>query len=162
MNANQLSLFGQEAESDIASTRFILSRTINGKAQRVCDHWLIPVLVNEWIFGKAKKGDEILELENTVRINGRFSYRLLRLGKEISYSGKFLELKIPSKLSFSWTEDSNIKAKYQISVDFKEITSKTNMKMSVQLPAELSGYRDTIKKQWAARCQGLAEIFRQI
>ncbi len=161
MSADQLSMFGQESESAAAApTSFSVSRTINGKQQQVCDHWLIPVFIGEWMFGPKVQAEKILSLENTVRKNGEFNYLIHRRGREVNHSGEYLELNIPSKLSFSWIESTHPDAECQISVQFVADADKTKLKMNVKLPAQISGNKDKIKKQWTARCKALAEKFK--
>jgi len=159
MNSDQLSMFG-ESDQEASPTSFSLTKTINGKQQQVCDHWLIPVFVGEWMFGPKVQAEKILKLENTVRKDGEFNYLIHRRGQEINHSGEYTELKIPSKLSFSWTESTHPEAKCQISVQFVPETDKTKLKMSVKLPAQLSPNKDKIKKQWTARCKALADKFK--
>ena len=159
MSSDQLSMFG-ETEQQGSPTSFSLSKTINGKQQQVCDHWLIPVFVGKWMFGPQVQAEKILKLENTVRKNGEFSYRIHRRGQEVIHSGEYLELNLPNKLTFSWKESNQPDSACQISVQFAEQAEKTKLKMTVRIPAELSSNKDKIKKVWSARCKALADKFK--
>lgn len=168
MASDQLSMF-QDRElgdsdnaqaSKVAPASFSITRTINGSPQSVCDHWLIPVFVGEWMFGPRVQAEKVLSLENTVRKNGEFDFKIHRRGQEISHQGEYLELNIPSKLVMSWTESTEPEAESKISVQFTEEAGKTKLKLTVNLPAELAPNKDKIKKQWTARCKALAEKFK--
>lgn len=162
MSTNQLSMFDQDSAAAPAGapTSFSISRTINGKQQQVCDHWLMPVFIGQWMFGPKVQAEKILNLENTVRKNGDFSYLIYRRGEEVTHSGEFLEFNPPSSLTFSWTESTHPNAECKITVQFVADAAKTKLKMNVKLPAELSANRDKIKKQWTSRCKALAEKFK--
>ena len=163
MSADQLSMFnGAEAETQrkASPSSFSLSKTINGKQQAVCDHWLIPVFVGEWMFGPRVQAEKVISLDNTVRKNGEFDFKVHRRGNEVTHHGEYLELNIPNRLVFSWTESTYPDAQCQLTVQFSEESGKTRLKLNVQLPAELSADKDKINKQWAARCKALAEKFK--
>lgn len=163
MSADQLSMFsGDEGATGkkASASSFSISKTINGKQQAVCDHWLIPVFVGEWMFGPKVQAEKVISLDNTVRKNGEFDFKVHRRGKEITHHGEYLELNIPSRLLFTWTESTYPDAQCQVKVQFDEVSGKTKLKLTVQLPANLSADKDKIKKQWTARCKALAEKFK--
>lgn len=162
MTAEQFSMFESEssAQKPAGGSSITINKTINGKQQSVFDHWLIPVFVGEWMFGPRVQAEEIISLENTVRRNGEFDYRVKRQGKEVSHSGTYLELAIPNTLVFSWNESSMPDVTSQVSVQFSEAGDKTKLKLTVKLPAELDAQRDAIKDTWTARCKALAEKFK--
>lgn len=162
MTAEQFSMFESEssAKKPAGGSSITINKTINGKQQNVFDHWLIPVFVGEWMFGPRVQAEEIISLENTVRRNGDFDYRVKRQGKEVSHSGTYLELAIPNTLVFSWNESSTPDVTSQVSVQFSEAGDKTKLKLTVKLPAELDAQRDAIKDTWTARCKALAEKFK--
>ena len=163
MSSEQLSIFSGEADAAKpagASSSFSISKTINGSQQQVCDHWLIPVFVGEWMFGPKVQAEKIIKLDNTVRKKGEFDYRVNRRGKEIIHNGEYLELNIPNKLAFTWRESTHPKAECNITVQFAEEANKTKLKLNIRLPAELSANKEKIKSTWSNRCKALAEKFK--
>ena len=171
MAAQQYSMFeNDEASAEKAAapakntsntfTTLSISKTINGKQQAVFDHWLIPVFIGEWMFGRNVQAEEIVSLENTVRKNGEFNYKVKRRGTEISHQGEYLELSIPNKLSFSWIESTAADSVCQISAQFNEADGKTKLKVSIKIPDSLKANREKIKKIWTARCKALADKFK--
>ena len=160
--SDQLSMFtAEQADKKPGNpTSFSLTRIINGKQKQVCDHWLIPVFIGEWMFGPKVQAEKIISLDNTVRKNGEFDFKIHRRGSEINHHGAYRELSIPNRLVFSWTESNFPEAESQITVQFSAEAEKTKLKLQVNLPAELSANKDKIKKTWTARCKALAEKFK--
>ena len=149
MTSDQLSMFaGDDAGKKAAATSFSLTRIINGKQQQVCDHWLMPVLIGEWMFGPKVQAEKILDLQTTVRKNGEFNFRIYRRGSDIDHHGVYRELNIPSRLVFSWIESDQPEIESQVTVQFSAEADKTKLKLQVNLPAELSANKDKIKKTW--------------
>lgn len=162
MAAEQFSMFENASPAKKAGgvSTITINKTINGKQQSVFDHWLIPVFIGEWMFGPKVQDEKIISLENTVRKNGEFDFRVNRGGKEISHQGKYLELSIPNILEFSWLESSAPEVVSLINVQFSEAGDKTKLKLTLKVPVELDADRDEIKNIWTARCKALAEKFK--
>lgn len=167
MAAQQYSMFENDrAEATPAKsssnsfTTLSINKTINGDQQTVFDHWLIPVFIGEWMFGRKVQAEEIVSLENTVRKNGEFNFKVKRRGTEISHQGEYTELSIPNKLTFSWKESTSSDSVSQISVQFNEADGKTRLKINIKIPEDLNANRDKIKKVWTARCKALADKFK--
>lgn len=162
MATDQLSMFGAE---EILKTKggkavsFNLSKSINGPQQSVFDHWLIPVFVGEWMFGPKIQAEEIITLNNVVRKNGSFEYAVNRGGKKVVSSGEFVELDIPNRITLTWRETPRENLESQITANFLAEGSKTLLKLTVKLPAELEPQKDTIRELWSIRCKALAERF---
>ncbi len=138
-----------------------LSKSINASAQKVCDHWLIPVFVGEWMFGAHVKQEKIVQLKNEVRKGGSFSFTVNQRGTDIQHSGSYLELDIPNRLVFSWTSSTHPGCESQITVQFLQEKEKTKLKITIKLDAELGNFRDEIKREWTVRCNALAEKFEK-
>ena len=138
-----------------------LSKSIDAPAQKGFDHWLIPVFVGEWMFGPHIKQEKLIELKNTVRRGGSFSFTVNQQGKVVEHSGSYLELDIPNRLVFNWKSNLYPDCESQISVRFQEENGKTRMKINIRLDAALENFRDEIKQQWAMRCNALAEKFKR-
>lgn len=160
MASEQLSMLDEDpnqGSGKLKAATLNISKTINAPAQKVYDHWLIPVFVGDWMFGKQ----QIVKLENKVRKGGEFNYQVKNKSQEISYTGFYELLNIPNKLVFSWKASTNPTAVSRIMVDFHEQDGKTRIKLTVKLDPQLNGVKDSIKDQWAIRCNALAEKFKK-
>jgi len=139
---------------------FSLNKTIGASAQRVFDQWLIPVFLEEWLFGAHTGGEKVVNLQNTVRKGGEFDYQVTRQGQDVHYIGDYLELDIPKRLAFTWGEKSAAVEPLQITVQFSEDGDKTRIKLQGRIPADRAADRDDIKALWTARCAALAGRFK--
>ena len=163
MATDQLSMFGAE---EILKTKggkavsFNLSKSINGPQQSVFDHWLIPVFVGEWMFGPKIQAEEIITLNNVVRKNGSFEYAVNRGGKKVVSSGEFVELDIPNRITLTWRETPKENLESQITANFLAEGSKTRLKLTVKLPAELEPQKDTIRELWSTAAKPSRNGFR--
>ena len=171
MADEQISMFSDEAAPVTGKpSSFSISKTINGKAQRVFDHWLIPVFLEEWMFGKHTGHDAINSLNNTVRRGGQFCYKVSSGQKSINILGRYQELDIPTRLSFSWLESSarqepdDVETNpetCQCSVSFDEADGKTRVKLQVRVPPALTDSKEAIRADWTERCNALSARFRK-
>lgn len=162
MATGQLSMFGAGENLKTKGGKavsFNLSKSINGSQQTVFDHWLIPVFIGEWMFGPKIQAEEIITLNNIVRKNGSFEYTVNRAGKKVVSSGEFVELDIPNRITVTWRETPKENLESQITASFLGDGSKTRLKLTVKLPAELEPQKDTIREVWSIRCKALAERF---
>ena len=74
-------------------------------------------------------------------------------------SGEFVELDIPNRITVTWRETPKENLESQITANFLGDGSKTRLKLTVKLPAELEPQKDTIREVWSIRCKALAERF---
>lgn len=164
-------MFSEEAAPVTGKpTSFSISKTINGAAQKVFDHWLIPVFLEEWLFGPHTGHDAIDSLDNTVRRGGDFCYKVRGNTQQTAVQGRYLELDIPTLLSFTWLESDRPKDVEAIqddpqtcmcSVSFEEANGKTRFKLQVKVPAALSDNKESLKACWTERCNALSARFKK-
>jgi uncharacterized protein YndB with AHSA1/START domain len=161
MADQQISMFSdQSAPVSGKPATFSISKTVNASAQRAFDQWLIPVFLEEWLFGAHTGGEQVINLQNTVRKGGEFTYQVNRQGEDVSYVGDYAELDIPNRLAFTWGEKDAAVEPLQISVQFTADGDKTRIKLQGRIPADRAADRDAIKALWASRCNALAGRFK--
>ncbi|MED5386758.1 MAG: SRPBCC family protein [Pseudomonadota bacterium] len=163
MVSEQLSMFeGQSqnpAPTDKPSTIY-LTKTVNASNQKVFDQWLMPVFIGEWMFGPKVQQEQVVSLENKVRRGGEFAFKVIRKSTEIVHTGEYIELDVPNKLVFSWSDNLHRSSKSQVTVLFQEANNKTRLKITIKLDPKLYNEKDSLKKQWSARCSALAAKFK--
>lgn len=158
MADQQISMFSDQAAPSVGKpASFSLTKTINADTQRVFDQWLIPVFLEAWLFGDHTGKEQVIDLQNTVRKGGDFSYRVSRNGQEVCYTGDYEELSIPNRLAFTWSELNAGQEPLQISVLFTADGNKTRLKLQGRIPPDQAADLERIKTQWAARLAALAE-----
>ena len=160
---DQLPMFGEQSlpPAPISKpTNIYLTKTVNASNQKVLDYWLIPVFIGEWMFGPKVQQEHVVSLENKVRKGGDFAFKVNRKGTEIEYTGEYIELDIPNKLVFSWSDSLNPSCKSQVTAQFLESNNKTRLRLKIKLDANLYNEKDSFKEQWSARCSALAAKFK--
>ncbi len=160
MANEQLSMFNEgekEKTSPGRSSGFTINRTVKATPQQVCDQWLIPVFLENWMFTT----DKVIELNNQVRKGGSFSYRISHRGKELEYSGEYLVLDIPNSIQCSWRRDDQPEAESLITLQFTPTGEKTRMLFSMKLPAQLEEDKNSLRREWTGRCNLLARQLRK-
>lgn len=161
MSSDQFSMFGEAPEVNTPQKPcvFSFSKTIKGSSQKVFDQWLIPVFIEEWMFNKGVSGEQIISLKNTVRKGGDFDFAIKKNGKDIHYTGEYLELRIPSQLSFTWIKNKRQDRHSQIDVKFESEGDRTKIRFTMKLHPSLTSEKETIKSVWMGRCNALADRF---
>lgn len=159
---DQMSMFGEvpAAPSPAKPVSFSISKTVNAPAQKVFDQWLIPVFIGEWMFDPEIAGEQVQSLDNTVRKGGSFCFKVSKAGKDIEYSGDYLDLRMPNSLRFSWNKNGRSDRLSEIAVSFDEDADKTRMKLTMKLDPALAEHKDQVKAVWSARCAALASRFK--
>lgn len=83
--------------------RAIAQRELPAPPEKVYDAWLKPSWLERWMFGPAVRAEEIVHLALDPRVGGAFSFMVDRGGEKIEHVGRYLDLKRPRHLAFSWT-----------------------------------------------------------
>ena len=149
---------------------FSISKTINGSNQKVFDQWLIPVFLEEWMFGPHTGHEAIVSLENTVRRGGDFCYVVKGKNQPSTIQGSYQILDIPSRLSFTWLESDKKQSMDAVnehpnvchcSATFEEQDGKTRLKLQFKVPATLANEKEAIRLAWTERCNALSSRFKK-
>lgn len=105
-----------------------VSKIIDGPIDRVFDAWLNPKTLSQFIL--PMPGMPQPQVKTDVREGGEFTI-IMKVGDdEIPHTGKYLEIKRPNKLAFTWvspfsTDGSTVTLRF---TDLGE--SKTNVELS--------------------------------
>jgi uncharacterized protein YndB with AHSA1/START domain len=79
-------------------------RRYRASPERVFDAWLDPAQVEAWMGAAARREGmgELVHVELEARVGGRFRFVYRRAGSELVQSGRYLEVRRPRRLVFSW------------------------------------------------------------
>ena len=163
MVSEQLSMFEGQSQNlapTVKPSSIYLTKTVNASNQQVFDQWLMPVFIGEWMFGPKVQQEQVVSLENKVRRGGEFAFKVIRKSTEIVHTGEYIELDVPNKLVFSWSDSLHRSCMSQVTVLFQEANNKTRLKITIKLDPKLYNEKDSFKKQWSARCSALAAKFK--
>jgi len=99
-----------------------IRKTINAPIEKIFDAWLDPIMLAQFIL--PMPGMPSPEVENEPQQGGSFTI-VMHVGEnKIPHTGKYLEIKRPNKLVFSWlspysTDDS------KVTMNVNEVDSNT-------------------------------------
>jgi len=79
-----------------------LERRFTASPERVFDAWLDPDLVGSWIVGATPDEQALVRLTIDRQVGGCFSFLIRRNGIQIEYVGRYLHMKRPYRLVFTW------------------------------------------------------------
>ena len=90
-----------EETSDVGPPSATVTRSFDLSAEIVFDAWLVPELIERWMFGQVLP-DEVLHIKVDPRVGGAFSFLVRREGEEIDHVGTYRVIERPNKLVFTW------------------------------------------------------------
>jgi uncharacterized protein YndB with AHSA1/START domain len=105
-----------------------VEKTIGAPIEKVFDAWLNPKILAQFMM--PMPGMPESDVKNDVREGGSFSIIMHAGNDELPHTGKYLEIKRPDKLIFTWVShcsaDNSI-----VTLNFKKIdNNKTNVSLS--------------------------------
>jgi len=142
--------------SDQAPVNVRVTRRFSASAQRVFEAWLDPEMIGRWMFGAALREEKILRLSIDARVGGQFSFVVLRQGKELDHTGKYLELIRPSRLVFTWGVGPGDSS--QVSVDIVSIGLGCELTLQHALHPDWANFAAQTEAGWAKMLGVLADL----
>lgn len=106
------------------------------------------------MFDTELQSETVIELNNKVRPKGDFDYRVKRAGKEVAVTGEYRVIDRPTRLEFSWQEDTG--AETLVLARFEPFDGCTHVRLALTCDSSLANDADRIKKLWMQRCNKLA------
>lgn len=98
-----------------------LSKTINASAETLFDAWLDPAMLTQFIL--PMPGMPQPEVENDAREGGQFSI-IMHVGDDkIPHTGKYLTIRRPHELVFSWQSPFSIDGS-QVCLKFERLAAE--------------------------------------
>ncbi|MFM1895480.1 MAG: hypothetical protein RLZZ385_554 [Pseudomonadota bacterium] len=138
-----------------------LQRSFAATPEQVFDAWVIPTLLGNWMFGPKVRREEIISLENTPRVGGMFSYVVQRDGHTINHIGRFLEIRRPEKLQFTWGIEGEGGDNSTVLLSLLQEQGKTRLQLVHELPGDYAHYAEQVKQSWAHMCDALTTLLNK-
>ena len=105
-----------------------VEKTIGASIEKVFDAWLNPKILAQFMM--PMPGMPESDVENDVREGGSFSIIMHAGSDELPHTGKYLEIKRPDKLVFTWVSHCSVDNSI-VTLNFKKIdNNKTNISLS--------------------------------
>lgn len=106
-----------------------IEKTINAPIEKVFDAWLNPELMSKFMMGMPDMPDS--DVETDAREGGSFTIIMHFQGQKLPHTGKYLEIRRPHKLIFTWISDRSIVENSTVTLNFTRIDEhKTKIALS--------------------------------
>jgi uncharacterized protein YndB with AHSA1/START domain len=79
-----------------------VEKRFNALAEKVFDAWLDTKIIGTFMFGPQLRDEEIVKLTVDAKVGGAFSFIVRRQGQEMDHYGRYLEIRRPTRLAFTW------------------------------------------------------------
>jgi uncharacterized protein YndB with AHSA1/START domain len=135
-----------------------IDKIINAPIEKVFDAWLDPQILSKFMRGLPEMTEADVEIN--AREGGRFTI-VMHLGDEkIPHTGKYLEIRRPAKLVFTWESQYSVVDNSTVTLIFTKIDeAKTNISLShVRFIDEEA--RSGHEEGWGNVLSNLAEVMR--
>ena len=129
--------------------------------ERVFDAFLNTEMIGQCLFGPQLRDEEIVSLTNSPWEGGSFSYIVRRDGQEINHAGKYLEVKRPGRLVFSWQvmEDPSGEDSLVV-IEIVPIIAGSELTLTHEMSSTWGNFVEQSKVAWGKMLDKLTEILQ--
>ncbi|WP_298734325.1 SRPBCC domain-containing protein [uncultured Chitinophaga sp.] len=128
--------------------------------EQVFDAFLNTEMIGQFMFGPQLRDEEIVSLSNNPWEGGSFSYVVRRQGEEINHAGKYLEVKRPNRLVFSWQVMNDPSDYSVVLIEIVPIIAGCELTLTHEMPGEWKDYVEQTKAAWGKMLDKLTEILQ--
>jgi len=118
-----------------------ITRRFDASAERVFDAWLRPETASQWLF--ATPDGKMVRCEMDARVGGKFVITEHRDGEDVEHTGKYLEIRRPTRLVFTFAVPKYSSQETRVSLDI----------VSLAAGCELTLTHEQVLPEWASRTQ---------
>jgi uncharacterized protein YndB with AHSA1/START domain len=105
-----------------------IEKTIHAPIEKVFDAWLNPEIMSKFVMGMPGMPES--DVENDPREGGSFTINMHYRGETFPHTGKYLEIRRPDKLVFTWASHHSLDDSTVTLVFTKIDNNKTNVSLS--------------------------------
>jgi uncharacterized protein YndB with AHSA1/START domain len=106
-----------------------IEKIINAPIEKVFDAWLNPKMLAKFMRGLPKMSETDVEID--AREGGRFTFTMNLGDEKIPHTGKYLEIRRPDKLVFTWESQYSVVENSTVTLNFARIDDhKTNITLT--------------------------------
>jgi len=133
-----------------------VTRRIAASPEKVYDAWLDPKVIARFLF-KPMPGDDIVSLKTSPKVGGKFSFVVLREGKELNHTGKYLGLSRPEQLAFTWGVAPANADRRRVTLDISPRGKGAEVTLTHQLDPAWADYAKQTELGWKKILGALAK-----
>ena len=106
-----------------------IEKIINAPIDKVFDAWLDPKMLAKFMRGLPEMTETDVEID--AREGGRFTFTMNLGDEKIPHTGKYLEIRRPDKLVFTWESQYSVVDNSTVTLKFTKIDDhKTNISLT--------------------------------
>jgi uncharacterized protein YndB with AHSA1/START domain len=105
-----------------------VDKIINASIEKVFDAWLNPKMLSKFMMGMPDMPETDVELDP--REGGSFKFIMHYRGEKLPHTGKYLEIRRPDKLVFTWVSHHSVVDNSTVTLNFTKIDeNRTNISL---------------------------------
>lgn len=130
------------------SPRVEVIKEFSAKPGKVFDAWLDTDMLGKWMFGPDVRDEEIIKLENTPKVGGRFSYVVKRGNEMIDHVGTYREVQRPNRLVFTWGAGEEAGDESVVTIDIESTQSGCRLSLVHEMDPKWEEYEERTRDGW--------------
>ncbi len=135
-----------------------IEKVINAPIEVVFDAWLNPKLLPKFMGRPGAPDTEIAELE--AREGGSFKFLMSCDGEKLPHTGRYLEIRRPDKLVFTWTSHHSVVEDSTVTLHFTRIDEKKTNILLTHIKFIDEDARSGHEEGWNCILNRLGEVIR--
>lgn len=132
----------------INSPKVKITKEFSAKPGKVFDAWLDTDMLSQWMFGPDVRDEKIINLENTPKVGGRFSYVVKRGEEVIDHVGTYREVQRPNRLVFTWGAGEEAGEKSVVTIDIEPTENGCKLTLVHEMDLKWKDYVDRTRDGW--------------
>ena len=135
-----------------------IEKIINAPIEKVFDAWLNPKIMSKFIMGMPDMPDS--DVETDAREGGNFTITMHYQGQKLPHTGKYLEIRPPEKLVFTWSSHHSVVDGSTVTLNFTKIDENRTNVVLTHIKFSDEEMRSAHEGGWGCVLDKLNEIIR--
>lgn len=120
--------------------------------------WTEPDLLGSWMFGYVVHDETILHIKTNPIVGGTFSFLVDRQGQQIDHVGRYMVVKPPCRLHFSWAIGEIKPDDSVVRVEFTPAANGCLVRVEHEMHPDWADYVDRCRESWGKMLDSLARL----
>jgi uncharacterized protein YndB with AHSA1/START domain len=135
-------------------------------AERVFAAWVDPGMIAQFLFGPRLREEEVIGIETDPRDGGHFSFVVRRGNQELNHTGRYLRVKRPVRLHFTWRVEvigTDAPAPdSEVMLEFRDLPGGVSeLTLLHELHPDYASFLPKVEEGWTRMTAVLRELFNE-